>query len=78
MQTRENFCEVFALKFASFVHKIVRCYLSVVQAFLSFAAPPSFFCDLPKCERKSVEKPTLQSPCTFINVKTLEAALQLN
>jgi len=46
MQTREKFCEVFALKFASFVHKIVRCYLSVVQALLSFAAPPNFFCDL--------------------------------
>jgi len=39
-------CEVFALKFPSFVHKIVPHYLSVVQVLLSFAAHQPFivFC----------------------------------
>ena len=54
MQTREKFCEVFELKYASFVYKIVRRYYSVVQVLLSFAAPPNFYCDFPICKRKSV------------------------
>jgi len=54
METREKFCEVFALKFASFplFHKIVGHYLSIVQAPWSFAATPNFYCDLPIYERK--------------------------
>jgi len=48
---QEKFCEVFALKFASFVHKIVQHYLPIVQVHLSFAAP-NVYCGLPISERK--------------------------
>ena len=40
--------------------KMVSRYLSVVQALLSFAAPPNLHCVLSICERKKVEKPLLQ------------------
>jgi len=42
MQARAKFCEVFELKFVSFVHKTVPRYLSVVQVLLSFAAHQTF------------------------------------
>jgi len=44
MQTTENFCEVFALKFSSFSLSTVSRCLSVVQVLLSTAAAPNFHC----------------------------------
>jgi len=40
MQTREKFYEVFALEFTSFVHKIVRRYLSIVHVAYFYHLPP--------------------------------------
>ena len=71
MQTRQKFCEVFALKFSSFPlsTKLFGVICSVVQVLSSFADPTNFYCDLHICEHKSVEKLPRKSPCRFINVK---------
>ena len=67
MQTTAKFCEVFAHLPPFYVHKIVPRYLSVVRVLLSIDAPPHFYCVLPICKRKKVEKPYFRS--RFINVK---------
>jgi len=70
MQTKEKFCEVFALKFASFLCLQNRSALFAGRAStFMVCSPPNVSGGLLICERKLVEKPQLESPCRFINVK---------
>jgi len=51
MQTMQNCLKCSHLKLLSFVHKIVPCFLLVVQVLLSFATQPIIIA-LPTCKRK--------------------------
>jgi len=63
MQTGKNFVKYSHLNLPPFLCPQNCSALFVGRAIgLSFAAPPTFYCGLPICERKSVEKTPLPRP----------------
>ena len=76
MQTREKFVKCSHLNLPPFLCPQNCSALFVGRAIsLSFSAPPNFYCGLPICELKSVEKTQIQSP---MQVHTRKGHLKLH